>query len=260
MPVADGRIVVEGTLVAGEKLDVSPHDLIGLRLPLPGKRLELFGHLYSEEGLAQGEARFRTLPQRLDEACLKSLREAEGVSLPNAPFEVAPLLSTPCDLHALAILAVRTLLVDTKVTLAVAADETLSLARRLAAEHRPDLELQKRIAALFAADTRYLEALGPHRLMHEGIEAQDALRLAPAELWFGALAWLVRLFPGVGPDSLRRDLGDAPSQALETVFDEPLAELEKLLCRSRSLIAIDWSQNREIHAMIRAWLDEETGR
>jgi hypothetical protein len=38
--------------------------------------------------------------------------------------------------------------------------------------------------------------------------------------------------------------GDAPSLALETVFNQPL-ELETILIRSRSLIVIDWGANRK---------------
>ena len=60
----------------------------------------------------------------------------------------------------------------------------------------------------------------------------------------------MRLFPGVGPDSFRRDFGDAPAGALETVFNDPLAELDALLVKSRSLIVIDWTVNREIRSVI----------
>jgi hypothetical protein len=60
-----------------------------------------------------------------------------------------PLLSTPCDLYSLAVLAVRALLVDQETTLAVALDEILSLARQLAAEHQPDVPLGERVRAVF---------------------------------------------------------------------------------------------------------------
>jgi len=45
-----------------------------------------------------------------------------------------------------------------------------------------------------------------------------------------------------------------PSLALETIFNRPLAELERLLVRSRSLIVIDWKFNREIHSAINEYL------
>ncbi len=99
-----------------------------------------------------------------------------------------------------------------------------------------------------------MASLGPHRLIREAVEPKDALQLLPSELWFDTLATIVRLFPGIGPDSICRDYGDVPSLALETVFNRPLEELEKLLVRSRSLIVIDWGANREIHSAIKDYL------
>src|SRR5687767_12516472 len=61
--VEQGLIVVEGTLVAEMKLNVSPHDLVWVRLPVGGKRVDLYGHVYTAECMAQGEARFRTVRQ-----------------------------------------------------------------------------------------------------------------------------------------------------------------------------------------------------
>ena len=77
----------------------------------------------------------------------------------------------------------------------------------------------------------------------------------PAELWHETLGTIVRLFPGLGPDSVCKDFGDVPSLALETVFNKPLEELEKLLVRSRSLLFIDWNANREVHSVIRSYLE-----
>ena len=82
-----------------------------------------------------------------------------------------------------------------------------------------------------------------------------AARLLPAELWCDTLGALIRLFPGLGPDSVCKDFGDAPALALERVFDKPLEDLEKLLVRSRSLIVIDWNANREIHGAINGILN-----
>ncbi len=259
LPPDQGGTVLEGTLVMQERLAVSPHDLLWIRLPLPGGRVDLYGHLYSTEGLAQGEARFRTVAQQLPEPVVAALRGAEGVSFARSPFEVVPLLSSPCDLYSLGVLAVRALLVDEKTTLAISLDEVLSLGRQAAADHKPDSPLGGRIRAIFEKDARYLPSLGPHHLTREAMEPKAAFELLPAELWYDTLAAIVRLFPGLGPDSVCKDFGDVPSLALETVFNRPLEELEKLLVRSRSLIVIDWNFNREIHAAIRNYLDRHQG-
>jgi len=257
LPPDQGRTSLEGTLVMQERANVSPHDLLWIRLPLPIGRVDLYGHLYTTDGLAQGEARFRTVPQMLTAPVVDALRAGEGLSFPRAPFEVVPLLSTPCDLYALGVLAVRTFLVNPQNTLPVALDELLSLARQAATEYKADSPLATRIAAIMNSDPRFAKSLAPHRLVQEAIEPAAAFELLPQEMWYHTLATMIRLFPGVGPDSYCKDFGDAPSLALETVFNQPLEDLEKLLVRSRSLIVIDWNANREVHSAIRDIRDRE---
>lgn len=251
LPGTDGRFRVEGTLVVPDGLDVSPRDLLRLSLPLSTGRIDVQGHVYTEEGLAPGEVRFRTFAHPFAEATVKGLTGLAGVSLPSAPFEVVPLLSTPCDLYSLGVLGVRTLLVDDRNTLAMAVDELLSLARQASTEPDPTLPLPDRVAAIFRREPRYTASLGPDRLMRDSLDPAQAAALFPAELWFTTLATLIRFFPGLGPDSVCRDFGDAPALALETVFNRPLQDLEDLLVRSRSLLVIDWHQNREIAQVIR---------
>src|SRR5438045_1656574 len=193
----------------------SPHVLLWIRLPLPSGRLDLYGHLYTTEGLAQGEARFRTLPQQIPDSAAAALRSAEGVSFARSPFEVAPLLSSPCDLYGLGVLAVRALLVDDEATLAVSLDEVLSLARQIAADHKPDVPLGERVRAIFEKDARYAQSLGCHRLVREKLEPKVAAELLPMNLWYDTLGTIIRMFPGIGPDSACKDFGDAASLALE---------------------------------------------
>jgi hypothetical protein len=242
--------VIEGTLALAEPRSISPRDLLWIRMPLLASRIDLYAHAYTEEGMARGEIRFRTLPQTLSEAVLAGLRTAEGVPFSRCAFEVVPLLSSPCDLYALGVLAVRAFLVDQKNTLAVAVDEVFSLARQAALTYQADLPLADRIRALFEQDPRWRVSLGPRHLPGEEIAPEAAAQLLPAPLWMDTLAAIVRLFPGLGPDSWCRDMGDAPALALETIFTAPLAAWQNLLLRSRSLIVIDWACNREIHAAI----------
>jgi len=257
LPPDQDRTLLEGTLVMQERMNVSPHDLIWIRLPLPTGRVDLYGNLYTTDGLAQGEARFRTVPQKLATGVVAALRAAEGVSFARSPFEVVPLLSTPCDLYALGVLAVRTFLVNPQNTLAVALDEVLSLARQAATEHNAETPLPARIASIMNSDPRFTKSLAPHRLVQEPMEPMAAFELLPAEMWHHTLAAIVRLFPGIGPDSYCKDYGDAPSLALEAVFNKPLEDLETLLVRSRSLVVIDWNANREIHSAIRDVVDRQ---
>jgi hypothetical protein len=255
LPPDQGRTLLEATLVMQESLTISPHDLLWVRLPLPIGRVDLYGHLYTTDGLAQGEARFRTVAQTLAPDIVNALRAAEGVSFARSPFEVVPLLSTPCDLYSLGVLAVRTFLVNPQNTLAVAVDEVLSLASKVASEYELETPLAARIASALNKEPRFAKSLAPNRLVHETMEPMDAFELLPPEMWYHTLATIVSLFPGLGPDSYCKDYGDAPAMALEVVFNKPLEELERLLIRSRSLIIIDWSANREVHSAIRDVVD-----
>jgi hypothetical protein len=241
---------VEGTLVIDERTTFSPHDLFWMRLPLAQGRVDLYGHCYAADGLARGEVRFRTIEQQLPAGTVQALKGAEGVAFARTPFQVVPLLSTPCDLYSLGVLAVRVLLVNHENTLPVALDSLLSLAREVGGEGDPAKPLVERVRAVLQRDERYRQELGRHRLAREELAAGSADAPLPGELWDEMLALLVRLFPGTGPDSFRRDYGDAPAGALETVFNEPLAALEGLLLRTRSLIVIDWTANREIRGII----------
>ena len=257
LPPDEGRTVLEGTLVPQEPLTVSPHDLLWIRLPLTSGRLDLYGHLYAAEAMAKGEVRFRTVAQRLPEAVIANLKAAEGVSFSRAPFEVVPLLSSPCDLYSLAVLAVRTFLVDATTTLAIAVDEVLSLGRQAAAEAGAGGPLAGRVRSILERDQRYAASLGPHRLKSEDLGPEEAARLMPPDLWCDTLALIVTLFPGLGPDSICQDYGDVPALALETVFNRPLEELEKLLVRSRSIIVVDWTYNQEVLSAIKGFLARE---
>jgi hypothetical protein len=257
LPPDHGRTLLEATLVMTDGVNISPHDLLWVRLPLPIGRVDLYGHLYGADGLAQGEARFRTVAQSLAPEVVNALRAAEGLSFPKAPFEVVPLLSTPCDLYALGVLAVRTFLVNSQTTLAVALDDVLSLARRVATDYNPEVALPLRIAEMRNNEPRFAKSLAPNRLVQEPMEPMAAFELLPPEMWYHMLATIIRFFPGIGPDSYCKDYGDAPALALEVVFNKPLEELEGLLIRSRSLIVIDWSANREVHSAIRDVLDRQ---
>lgn len=246
----EGQTVVEGTLVLQERHEFSPHDLFWIRLPLSIGRIDLYGHLYSAESLARGEVRFRTVPHTFPDPVVKALKAAEGAAFPRSPFEVVPMLSSPCDLYSLGVLAVRTFLVNDQNTLAVALDELLSLARQVASEHRPEVPIGQRVREVLENDARFLDALGPNRLVHEPITPQEAFAFVPEPLWYDLLGRLIGLFPGAGPDSACKDFGDVPPLALESVYNRPLADLEALLVRARSLIVIDWQANREIQSII----------
>jgi hypothetical protein len=243
-----GGAIVQGTFATQERINPSPSDLTWIRLHVGSGRIDLYGRLESDQGLAPGEWRFRTVPQRFAEAEMASLKAAEGVAMSDAPFQVIPLLSTPCDLYALGVLGVRTLLVGSGNTLPEALDELRSLARQ-AAEGQGGLG--PRLAGVMEKDKRWIEALGPWRVAGDIGTPAQALDQIPLELWAEVVAMLVRMFPGASAESACRDLGDAPPGGLQAVFAKAAADLDSLVTRTRSLIVIDWRYNREVHGVIR---------
>ena len=248
-PTPEGTSI-EATLATDERLNVASSDLIHVRLALALGRVDLYGRVDESEALAKGETRFRTIPQMLTGPVLGALKQIEGAPISNAGFEILPLLTSPCDMYALAVLAVRVLLVDDENTLAIALDEMLSLARELAIEYNPNLALGERLRAIVGRDRRWAVSLGPHRLVRDESIREAAARIVPADLWWETVGLVIRLFPGIGPDSFCRDLGDAPSLALERIFDDAIAKIDLLLLRSRSLVVADWTQNLEVHDAI----------
>jgi hypothetical protein len=250
-PVPEGASI-EATLATDERLELAGSDLIHVRLALPIGRVDLYGHADESSALAKGETRIRTLPQKLSDDVLIALDQAAGTPITMTRFEILPLLASPYDMYAAAVLAARVLLVDEENTLAIAVDELLSLARQVSARYNEGGSFAARLRATIDRDPRWGQSLGPHRLtFHPGLRPLAALAM-PSELWWQTLGIILRLFPGAGPDSFCRDFGDAPSLALDVIFEKPLAELELLQLRSRSLVVTDWDQNFEIRDAIGA--------
>jgi len=250
--LSDGKTLkLEGTLSTEDDISPAGNDLAWLRLNLNGQQVDLFAHLDRETAMAAGEWRFRTIDQKMGKDQQAAFREAEGVPMIDTPFELVPLLSSPCDLYAMGVLAVRTLLVDLDTKLPVALDEVLSLAKQLASDSEESTDLATRIGTIFASDPRWTKSLGPHHLTHETIDPHEAFDAVPPQLWWAVLAMLVRMFPGTGPACLCRDFGHAPQGGIHKIYDRVLHDLERLMLRTRSLIVIDWRINREIHSVLR---------
>jgi len=249
----NNSVVLEGTISTQERIAISQTDLLWIRLTLSSGRVDFHANL--TEGLAQGEQRFRTLPQVLPENLGLAIRSAEGVSFPNVPFETLPLRSSPCDLYSLAVLGVRTLLVNEENTLAVALDEILSLAQAVETTAGEGVDFGARVRAIATADSRWQGSLGPHRLLKSlPFAPGEALAYLPAELWWDAVAALIRCFPGATRDAFCADLGDAPPLALDSAFEPAIVALERICLRSRSLLFVDWKYNSEVNAVITAAL------
>ena len=144
-----------------------------------------------------------------------AIRSAEGVRFPNVPFETLPMRSSPADLYALAVIAVRILLVNDENTLAIALDEIQSLAQTVADKDPQGVELSTRLRDVTTSDSRWSASLGPHTLLNpQALTPEEALTYLPDGLWWDTIAMLIQCFPGATRDSFAADLGDAPPLAL----------------------------------------------
>ncbi len=246
-------LIVEGTFQTRDDLAVHTHDLVWFRVNLPSGAVDLYARLEEDRALAYGEWRFRTIGQKLENAFIEGLKAAEGVPLHNTPYEVLPLLSSPCDLYSLAVLAIKTLMVNEDNSLPMAIDEVLSLARESAVGDVKEEGLPRKILELFEKDTRWGESIGPQRLVSKRLSCAEAFSVVPATLWWEALAMVVRMFPGLTRFSTCRDLGDASPRALHEVLNRCIQDADALVRQTRNLIVSNCAENQEIRQVLSAY-------
>jgi len=249
--------VIEGTLVAEDYLGLDAHDLLWFKLPLGAERTELYAHVYPSEIAGPKEARFRTVPTRMSESLRASLKQASGSVFQKSPYEIWPLLSSPCDLYSLGIMAIRILLANSKSNLPVIIDEILSLARHLAKDPVEEAELLPRLKALLEREPQLLDLVSPHLLIEGAITPAHARSQTGLGLWLETMCLLLRLFPGTATHSYCKSFGDVSPLALETVFDQPIQELEALVLRLRSFLVPSLAANEEIASVLLGQLRKE---
>jgi len=240
--------VLEGTLVAEDYLGLDPHDLLWFKLPISEERLELYAHVYTSEAVGPKEARFRTVPTNLSAAVVARLKP--GTSFAKSPYEVWPLLSSPCDLYSLGIAAIRILLANSRSNLPVVIDDILGLARHIGKDPVEEDKFLPKLKSLLEREPKLLDLVSPHSMIEFDWKPEQARSQILMEIWLEAIALLLRLFPGTGSQSYCKSFGDVSPLALETVFDRPLQELETLVLRLRSALAPSLSTNEEIASVL----------
>ena len=207
VPEADGT-VIEGTLVAEDYLGLDAHDLLWFKLPVGAERVELYAHVYPSDIAGPKEARFRTVPTKLSESLLASLKQSSGSVFQKSPYEIWPLLSSPCDLYSLGIMAIRILLANSKSNLPVIIDEILSLARHLAKDPVEADQLLPKLKALVEHEPQLLDLVSPHLLIEGDLAPAHARSQLGMGLWLETMCVLLRLFPGTGAISYCKSFGD----------------------------------------------------
>jgi hypothetical protein len=243
-------VVLEGTLVAEDYLGLDAHDMLWFKLPLGEERLEFYAHVHTSETVGPKEARFRTVPAKHTESVIASLKRATGTAFQRSPYEIWPLLSSPCDMFSLGVIATRILLANSQGNLAVILDEILSLAQRFGKQPNDADSFLSQLKALAERDQHVLDLISPHGLMESGDSPEAARSKIQMEPWLETIGLLLRLFPGVSPHSFCRSFGDVSALALETVFDRPIQELEAIALRLRSALLPSLSANEDIASVL----------
>jgi hypothetical protein len=252
----DGGISLKGTLVTHEQVEATPNDLLCIGLIFAPGRVDVMAN-FLDRAAGQTERHFVTQPQKFSEALGMALRSAEGVSFPNVEFETLPSVSSPCDLYSLGVLGIRALLVNETYALPVALNDFFTLAQACVDEAQTGTDLRERIRATTSSDARWVAALGPQRVLApNAISVEDATASLPLDVWWDAMAILIRCFSGKTPDALRADPGDAPPGALESVFQPVIDDLDQLLATVRSVLFLDARSASELNAFAQAALDQ----
>lgn len=249
---ANDTTVVEGTFTTQERIETASKDIVWLRINLACGDIDLYAHLESDSAMASGEWRFRTVAQNLKHS--EDLKAAEGVPMPEVQFEIIPLLSSPCDLYSLAVLAIRIFLVDNTNSLPVVLDETLSLMRQIEADFDENVSIEEHINDLFSKDNRWLKSLGPQHLTFDEVAPDEIFGIIPPEIWRAILVIIMKMLPGLGPDSECRDYGDAQPGGLHKVFERTMNDIDNLILKTRTLIVSDRQSNQEIATVIQKYL------
>ena len=148
------------------------------------------------------ETRFRTVPAKLDDSMVASLKRVVGTVFPRSPYEIWPLLSSPCDMFSLGVIAVRVLLANSRSNLPVVLDETLSLSRLLGKPQTAEEVPAASLHSLLQKEERLLDLVSPHSLTESNDTPAQARSKIHLKLWIETIAIVLRLFPRIGPAEL----------------------------------------------------------
>lgn len=247
--IESGRVAVEGTVTPRETVRAGGSTLVTIPLSVGGARVEVHTFLMQSEALSAGEFGFTSLPLRVEGEELAELRRLEGVEIGDAAVVLSPSVSSPADLHAVGVLALRVLVASTGESLGTAVVRAMSLAREIPASGGDGPSLAARVEAMAEQDPRWAEVLGPSRLLaasHGGAAVEGI----PSRLWWGVIGAVCRLFPGAGVESYCADFGVGAGRGLASIYDAPIRDLGALAVQARSLVVVERRTCEEVGAVL----------
>ena len=249
----------DGILTVADPIRPTARDVIRVRVPVVGQRADLYVKVLPEQNPSPSQLKVRSVPDDRLQPVRGAIEALIGVPLHEVSFEHYPLFGSAADLYSLAVLGVDLLLTPPGDNHAERFRDVLVLAgrcREARALGQPPPPLVDRLVTVVTAHPETVRGLGPQQLVTGTPDPQQALRSVTPELWWSTVALLVRMLPGLGPDSLLADFGDTvpppgqPAPTLAGVYDVVLPELRRLAARARSLLLGDWGGNRQVGAIL----------
>ncbi len=251
--------VFDGILTVADPIRPTARDVLRIRVPVVGRRADLYVKVLPDQNPSPSQLKVRSVPDDQLKPVTGAIEALIGVPLHEVSFEHYPLFGSAADVYSLAVLGVDLLLTPPGGNHAERFRDLLVLAgrcREARGNATPPTPLVDRVAAVVGAHPESLSGLGPQLLLAPPVDPQVALKTVTPDLWWSAVALLVRMLPGLGPDSLLADFGDtvpSPGQAapsLTGAYDVLLPELRKLATRARGLLFGEWAGNRQLAAIL----------
>ena len=247
--------ILEGTFDSQTRIRLSNTDLVFLTLPLPSGDITIPGYF---ESRGTKDVRFKSRPVALSTDMEQLIKSREGLSVRQSSFEVLVQWSSPADLYSISILGVRMFLPSADAFPSVV-DDFLRLAKEYKEYKSEDGSVgnpREVLGQIFASDDELRRNLGPSRMLVEGVDTGWVEEWIPSELWHDLLLVLISCVPGKGYGSVSQDLNDAPADALHVIYKEPLTRITELAIRAKSMLSIDWSQNRDVSQVVQQLIKE----
>ena len=248
------RFSLVGVLDTDADLSVVRDNVLCFLLALPVGSLLVYATLDA----SSGGGRFRSFPIEAAPELASTCATLGGVVFPDTHIRLIRTSGPAIDLYALGVIGVRTLLVNESHPIGPTLEAILALGRTIGATRPADEPLAASIAATLDTGGPGVD-LGAARLVDAPIDATDAEAATPRRLWAAVLGAIIPLFPGLGPFSLCRSLGDTPRDRPERMLDRPVAELRRLTEQARSLVVTHQRENHELRSVVESMLESCRG-
>jgi hypothetical protein len=208
----------------------------------------------SPVGMAGSALRLRSVPVTLDADDRRTVEQLVGQTLPRARFTVHPCLHVPCDVHALGMMLLTTVLANARRPAAEVAAAVETVGQRLAlfARERPNASeplLAEHAAGLLLGDGADGFFARRH-VFADPTGHPESAEAIPAALWAETLLTALRAVTTIPPFSICRGWSDFDPAHPEVKVEFLLQLVETLIARVEAALFGLPGRRRELRAAI----------